>query len=59
MKNAQPSSGNVKRLARFHVDTRYQFDRARKILSELELFANRGLPPAKEKAAQLGRPPKC
>jgi hypothetical protein len=40
MKNTEQSSGNVKKLVRFHVGTRYQYDRARKILSELELFAN-------------------
>jgi hypothetical protein len=58
-KNAKPSSVNVKRLARFHVDTRYQFDCARKILSERELFANRGFPPAKERGRPVRRPPKC
>jgi hypothetical protein len=39
-KNAEPSSGNVKKHARFHAGRQYQLGRTRKILSEHELLAH-------------------
>jgi hypothetical protein len=59
-KNRRLSSRKRQRACVVPRRRQYQLQRARKILSEHELFANRGLPPrAKEKAAQLRRPPKC